>query len=485
MSGGLPGSFQPLAGHYRPVRHFHEPPASSLFLPGGGSPSPGHRRHEPVLGRPPGLRLSSVRLHFECPGQDPPVSESGGHSRRPILASEAVVPGHPGTPSGCPGPSTAPQGLAPATPFSSEPPRTSHDWVSYSQRTARHLSFSSAVARQLAFCRRSSTRMNYQARWLAYRTWCRRQGHSISRPTISKIADFLLYLRRSLHFSYSSIASYRSMLSAVFRFILPDVSSHPVLHGLLRSFRIERLLSSSRVPPWDLLRVLSPPRPSVRASFHLFAAGLHPQGPLPCCVGHYSSGWGTADGIFVSFIFQGGSLPLLPPGISGEDGVSIQPSASLLCGLLAAGLCWLFPMSYSCALSGLCVSMCLVHLPSPLGHAPSLYCLVLLLVLSPRMPSAIFFGVSFSSLCFLLPPLLSGLILFALFLLPLLFRVMLRCLIFLLWLHDVRLLFLLHFTSVMYNLLQYWVCFGSCYCCGCSCSIWCWVRLFYFPFPCF
>ena len=47
------------------------------------------------------------------------------------------------------------------------------------------------------------------------------------------------------------------MLSAVFCFILSDVSSHPVLHDLLRSFRIERPLPSSRIPPWDLLRVLS------------------------------------------------------------------------------------------------------------------------------------------------------------------------------------------------------------------------------------
>ena len=47
------------------------------------------------------------------------------------------------------------------------------------------------------------------------------------------------------------------MLSAVFCFVLPDISSHPVLHDLLRSFRIERPLSSSRFPPWDLLRVLS------------------------------------------------------------------------------------------------------------------------------------------------------------------------------------------------------------------------------------
>ena len=47
------------------------------------------------------------------------------------------------------------------------------------------------------------------------------------------------------------------MLSGVFRFLLPELSSHFVLRDLLRSFRLERPLSSSRVPPWDLLRVLS------------------------------------------------------------------------------------------------------------------------------------------------------------------------------------------------------------------------------------
>ena len=86
-------------------------------------------------------------------------------------------------------------------------------------------------------------RVNYQARWVTYGIWCRNHGHSISRP-ILKIADFLLYLLCSLHLSYSSFVSYCSMLSAVFRFVLVEVSSHPVLHDFLRSFRIERLLLS-------------------------------------------------------------------------------------------------------------------------------------------------------------------------------------------------------------------------------------------------
>ena len=47
------------------------------------------------------------------------------------------------------------------------------------------------------------------------------------------------------------------MLSAAFRFVLPELSSHPVLHDLLRSFLIERPLLSSRFPSWDLLWVFS------------------------------------------------------------------------------------------------------------------------------------------------------------------------------------------------------------------------------------
>ena len=47
------------------------------------------------------------------------------------------------------------------------------------------------------------------------------------------------------------------MLCATFRFVLPALSSHPVFHDLLRSFRIERPLPFSRFPTWDLLRVLS------------------------------------------------------------------------------------------------------------------------------------------------------------------------------------------------------------------------------------
>ena len=178
---------------------------------------------------------------------------------RPVLAATSLVP-EPSRASGgdslLPATTEGSSHTAPLPSLSPEPPRASADCLAYLQRSARHSGFSSAVARQLTLCRRRSTRLNYQANFAVSRAWCHRHGHSVSRPSVAKVADFLLYLHRSLSLSYSSIASYRSMLSGVFRFILPELSSHFVLHDLLCSFRLERPLPSSRVPSWDLLLVL-------------------------------------------------------------------------------------------------------------------------------------------------------------------------------------------------------------------------------------
>ena len=66
-------------------------------------------------------------------------------------------------------------------------PSARSDWVSHCQRSARHFGFSSSMARQLAFCRRPSMRLNYQSKCNTYRAWCRSRGHSVSRPSIPKV----------------------------------------------------------------------------------------------------------------------------------------------------------------------------------------------------------------------------------------------------------------------------------------------------------
>ena len=52
------------------------------------------------------------------------------------------------------------------------------------------------------------------------------------------------------------IMGYRSMLSAVFRFKLPEISTSPVLQDLLRSFQVEAQSRSIQPPSWDLNKVL-------------------------------------------------------------------------------------------------------------------------------------------------------------------------------------------------------------------------------------
>ena len=120
------------------------------------------------------------------------------------------------------------------------------------QRAARRQGLSSAVARQLVFCRRRSTRLNYQSKWSIYRSWCCCHGRSVSRPSIAKILDFLLFLRRQRSLSYSNISGFGSMLSTVFHFSLPELSSSSIIRDLLRSLRLERPSVPLRAPPWDL-----------------------------------------------------------------------------------------------------------------------------------------------------------------------------------------------------------------------------------------
>ena len=56
---------------------------------------------------------------------------------------------------------------------------------------------------------------------------------------------------------------YRSMLSAVFKSILPEISTSLILHDLLRSFQVEAPVREVRPPSWDLIKVLTFLRSSV------------------------------------------------------------------------------------------------------------------------------------------------------------------------------------------------------------------------------
>ena len=135
-------------------------------------------------------------------------------------------------------------------------PYASSDCVATLKRFVGQAGFSDTVAGQLVLCRRKSTRLNYQARWGKFRKWCRDYHHRSSEPTIPKIAEFLTFLFKTEKAAVSTIKGYRAMLSSVFKFCLPEISSSPILKDLVRSFEISAARPSHHTPPWDLDKVL-------------------------------------------------------------------------------------------------------------------------------------------------------------------------------------------------------------------------------------
>ena len=211
------------------------------------------------LERVSGVCLSTL-VNDTAGSEEAPIIFWGSHdSHCSILALETRVSGPPGSSGGWSNQSTEVLRSTQPTALSLSSSRDRQavpSCLETIQRFARSQGFSSRVAEQLGFARRSSSRAVYQSKWLVYRGWCRGAGHSISWPTLPKIADFLLWLHRVRKLSLSAIMGYRFMLSAVFRFKLPEISTSPVLQDLLWSFQVEAPSHSIQPPSWDLNKVL-------------------------------------------------------------------------------------------------------------------------------------------------------------------------------------------------------------------------------------
>ena len=178
--------------------------------------------------------------HSGCFEEAPVVLWSSADHRSSTLASKAVVSGSSGSGGRRTGRSSTvqrPSASAPLPPVSSGSVQAVSSCLETIKQFTHAGGFSGRVAQQVSLARRPSSCAGYQSKWLVFRQWCRSEGHSISRPSLPKIADFLFWLRRSRRLSVSSVMDYRSMLSAVFKSVLPEISTSPVLHDLLRSFQ--------------------------------------------------------------------------------------------------------------------------------------------------------------------------------------------------------------------------------------------------------
>ena len=138
----------------------------------------------------------------------------------------------------------------------------------------------------------------------------------------------------------SSLRGYRSVLSAVFRFHLPSLSSDPVIRILLRSFRLSSAECVLRPHTWDLSMVLtylvSPAfEPLSQASFRAL--------PLTTlfllALATAKTSWGATGSLFHSHLCGWGCLPFLHPAVCRQVGVAHPFPPALLLGEVLSRLC--------------------------------------------------------------------------------------------------------------------------------------------------
>ena len=259
-AGGLRGSVQEMAGFDRPVCNISKLQIFNIFFCLPRSQCSGDGCASSKLEWVAGVCLSSLVTHSGGFEEAPVVLWGPADHHSSVLASEAVVSRSSrsgGRRFGRSSTVQRPSASASLPSVSSGSVQAVSSCLETIKRFTRAGGFSNRVAQQVSLARRASSRAGYQSKWLVFRQWGRSEGHSISRPSLPKIADFLFWLRRSRRLSVSSVMGYRSMLSAVFKSVLQEISTSPVLHDLLRSFQVEAPIREVRPPSWDLTTVLT------------------------------------------------------------------------------------------------------------------------------------------------------------------------------------------------------------------------------------
>ena len=254
-SGSIQLALPALAGDNRPICLLTQSPFC-LFCACVGSHGCEYRCHAPVMGFATCVCLPSIRHDQPGPGEGEGLPGSGVHAHSSILAPVSVVSGAADSAPSSSSISVGSSASATRQKVPPEPVHASSSCVETLRRFVRASGFSRSVARRLGQARRQSSAASYQSKWITYHRWCTDKGHSVSQPSISKVADYLVWLWEDQGLSLSSVKAFRSMLSSVFRFKLPSLGEDRVLQDLLRSFAIERPRRPQAPPSWDLVAVL-------------------------------------------------------------------------------------------------------------------------------------------------------------------------------------------------------------------------------------
>ena len=116
--------------------------------------------------------------------------------------------------------------------------------------------FMEEVATRIEAPQRLSTRAVYKSKWAIFLKWCDSHEVDFRSPSISQIADFLLYLFKERNLQPSTIEGYRTAIADMVGNDRLAISKDENLSRLLDSFHRDKPKGGRGIPSWNLSLVL-------------------------------------------------------------------------------------------------------------------------------------------------------------------------------------------------------------------------------------
>ena len=116
--------------------------------------------------------------------------------------------------------------------------------------------FSEEVAGRIEAPQRVSTRAVYKSKWAIFVKWCKTHTVDFRSPSVTQIADLLLYLFSEKNLQPSTIDGYRTATADMLGNDSLNISKDENLSRLLDSFHRDRPKGRRGIPSWNLSLVL-------------------------------------------------------------------------------------------------------------------------------------------------------------------------------------------------------------------------------------
>ena len=243
----------------RSVRNPVQSQTSQVCLTGSASDSLGSRNPEPSMGESGYLRvspsLSTQSGGFKSDGSG--LCQNDPDSSR--LAQHALVLG--------PGQSLSADSFSASFSKGSgesavqrtvaqEPQQSESACMAPRASAIQEQGFNDKVAARIEAPQRLSTRAVYKSKWTIFVKSCDSHKVDLRSPSVTQIADFLLYLFKERNLQPSTIEGYRTAIADMVGNDRVNISKDGNLTHLLDNFHRDKPKSGQGVPSWNLSLVL-------------------------------------------------------------------------------------------------------------------------------------------------------------------------------------------------------------------------------------